>query len=289
MKRGELNRFEGAHMLSLHELQARFVDGLEGNEAALDELVVERGFSAAQRLQIYRNNYHSSLVGALAAVYPTVEKLVGEGFFSFLAHEFTRACPSRSGNLHDFGSELAHFLLRFKAAESLPYLSEVAVLEWRWHCAFHAADAPAFPLHALAEVPAERHADLQFSLHPSVALLSTKYPVSLIWEANQDAADMDITVNLDAGSETLLIARLQQQVKVVRLPAGDFALLEALDSGQTFGAACESALSTDANIDLSATLPALIGNGTLCDFRLLDDGNQGNDDSNINNTYKRES
>lgn len=178
MKRGELNRFEGAHMLSSRELQARFVDGLEGNDAALDELVVERGFSAAQRLKICRNNYNISLACALVAVYPTVENLVGAGFFSCLVHEFIRACPLRSGNLHDFGSELAHFLLRFKAAELLPFLSEVGVLEWRSHCDFHVADAPAFPL----------------------------------------------------------------------------------NSGQTFEAACQSVLATGANIDLNATLPALIGN-----------------------------
>ena len=48
---------------SLLELQRRFAAGLGGEAHALDGLVAEHGLRAAQRLQIYRNNFNISLSG----------------------------------------------------------------------------------------------------------------------------------------------------------------------------------------------------------------------------------
>ena len=102
--------------------------------------------SAAQRIQIYRNNYQTSLRGALKAVYPVVARLVGEGFFAWLGYEFLTRCPSRSGNLHEFGAELADFIESFEAAKPHPFLPDVARLEWAWHEAFHEQEHPPLDL-----------------------------------------------------------------------------------------------------------------------------------------------
>lgn len=270
-------------MPSLLELQRRFAAGLGGEAHALDGLVAEHGLRAAQRLQIYRNNFNISLSAALVAVYPVVQQLVGGGFFGYLAHEFTRAFPSRSGNLHDFGAEMGHFLITFTDARELPYLSDVARLEWAWHQTFHSADAPSFPLERLGQVDPALHAQLRFKLHPSAHLLDMQFPVSLIWEANQVDAEAAESVDISTGSEQLLIIRLEEQVQVVRLPAGEFALLGALHQGRAFGEACEIALTAAPKLDLANTLPMLIGNGTLCDFLLPDDTALKSREKNINN------
>src|SRR6185436_9928463 len=77
---------------------------------------------------------------ALAAVYPVVQRLLGQGFFEYACDAFIRRHPPRSGNLHDFGAEFAEFLAGFEAASTLTYLPDTARLEWSWHVAFHAAD-----------------------------------------------------------------------------------------------------------------------------------------------------
>ena len=108
---------------------------------------------AARYLQVYRNNVFESLVGALKAVYPVVERLVGTGFFAYAADGYIRRHPPTSGNLHDFGGDFAGFLAGFEPARELTLLPDIARLEWAWHRAFHAADQAPLALERLAAVP----------------------------------------------------------------------------------------------------------------------------------------
>ena len=95
-------------MQTLRELQHDFITALfdERNERAYAGICNGR-FNGARLLQVYRNNIFISLTAALAAVYPVVQRLVGEGFFKYAADAFIRAHPPASGNLHDFGAGLA--------------------------------------------------------------------------------------------------------------------------------------------------------------------------------------
>src|SRR5687768_16032631 len=106
---------------------------------------------AGERLQVYRNNVFISLRQALADVYPVVQRLVGEEFFNQLARRFVREHPSRSGNLHDFGREFAGFLATLPDLTELPYLPDVAALEWALHEVFHEAEARPFDFSTLSD------------------------------------------------------------------------------------------------------------------------------------------
>ncbi len=100
----------------LRDLQTEFAAALLDEHPQLDAHVRAGRFPAAQHFQVYRNNLVESLTGALRAVYPVVEKLVGDGFFRYAAHEYLREHRPRSGNLHDFGDAFADFLAGFEPA-----------------------------------------------------------------------------------------------------------------------------------------------------------------------------
>ncbi|MEM7504868.1 MAG: DNA-binding domain-containing protein [Pseudomonadota bacterium] len=259
-------------MLSLHELQRRFAAGLGGEANALDGVVRAGTFSAAERLRIYRNNYNLSLTAALGDVYPVVQQLVGEGFFGWLAHKFVAVHPSRSGNLHDFGAELPAFLESFEAAAELPYLPDVARIEWGWHAAFHAADVEPFPLEHLAAVPAEAHEHLRFAVRPGMTLVASAFPASEIWEAHQPDGDADAEIDLGAGAEWVLVLRNDHGVQVVRLAPGMYAMLEAMIAGATFGDACTYADESAPDTDLGGALRDLMALGALIDFDICQPG-----------------
>jgi len=264
-------------MLSLREIQEEFARSLHATPTALGEapvevsaelssLLSEGGLSAGQRMQIYRNNYQSSLRGALSAVYPVVEQLVGEGFFAWLGHEFLTRYPSRSGNLHDFGSELASFIESFEAARPHPFLPDVARLEWACHEAFHEQEHPPLDLSRLAAIEPYQHEALQFRLHPSTRLLKFATPAFSIWRAHQP--DTDVTP-IDAGGahECAIVIRAYADVDVAELGFGEFELLSALHSGITFGGACEAAHDVDPELDFAACIERHVALGTLADFR----------------------
>jgi len=209
------------------------------------------GGIVSPREQIYRNNVFLSLTGALADVYPVVQRLVGEPFFNQLARRYIRSHPSRSGNLHDFGAELPAFVSAIGELQALPYLPDVARLEWACHEAFHAGEAAAAPdlLSEYSIVP----------VHPSVRLVASRYPVLAIWEANQD--DDPRVVDLDAGGERLIVFRQDLAPQIVRSSAGELALLDALRAGAPLGKACEAAIAAEPGIDLGAAMGRFVTHG----------------------------
>jgi hypothetical protein len=250
----------------LRDLQAEFAAALFDERPEMNARVRAGRFPAAQHLQVYRNNVVESLTGALRAVYPVVEKLVGDGFFRYAVHEYLRAQRPRSGNLHDFGDAFAGFLAGFAPAAGLPYLPDVARLEWAWHQAFHAADAPAFDLARLGAVPAEQHAALRFVLHPSARLLASDFPVVRIFEINQEGYGGDTSVDLAEGGVRVLVIRRGLTVYVEPLAVGEAGLLTALAAQQTLGAAVPAALAAQPDSDLTGTLAGHLRRGTLVGF-----------------------
>jgi hypothetical protein len=253
---------------TLRELQREFAAGVfEENTGVLTRLGEGR-FGAARHLQVYRNNTFANLTDALAAIYPVVRRLVGEGFFEFAADRYIRMHPPRAGNLHEFGESFAMFFGSFEPASSLAYLPDVARLEWAWHEVFHAADHGAPDLARLAAVSESRYGELRFRLHPAARLISSPYPILRIWNVNQDGYHGDEQVGLDEGGVRLLVIRPALTVEIEALTPGDNALLRAFAGGASLAVAGEAALAADGNFDLPARLRHFVTRGALVDFTL---------------------
>lgn len=229
-------------------------------------LVRDGAVSPTRRIEIYRHNVLFNLVGALRDIYPIVERVVGEEFFQAAAKIFVRATPSTSGDLNDFGFEWPEFLRMFPPAAELPYLSDVARLEWAWHESFHAADAPPFDAHALTAIPAEQHGALRFQLHPAVRLIASTFPTADIWRVNQPDYDGDMRVDWDQNACQLLLRREQTIVTMDALPAAEFRFFSALSCNAPLQAATDAALAVDAAFDLAATLQRAVVAEIICAF-----------------------
>jgi hypothetical protein len=256
---------------ALHELQRRVMDALlqRGDATAAAALLRPTpGLDAARRLQLYRNNCFESLTAALGAVYPVVRQLVGEEFFRALARRFIPAFPSRSGNLHDFGAELPDFLRGFAPAASLPYLPDVAALEWACHAVYHEAPLPALSLDALAALTAQQQAALRLDLQPCARLLASGWPVLALWQAHQGEAEDGLeAIDWQGGGTRLLVAQRELEVEFRLLGLGEHAWLQALHDGQTLAAACGLALKADPGFELPAVLMRHL---ELASFRALE-------------------
>lgn len=257
-------------MLPLPELQRAFVAGVFEDATDVLAHLDDGRFGAARHLQVYRNNTFANLTDALAAIHPVVKKLVGEGFFAFAADRFIRRHPPRAGNLHDFGGGFADFLRAFEPARSLPYLPDVARLEWAWHESFHAADAKPLAAARLATLHETPHAKLRCALHPAVRLVESDYPILAIWQANQDGEAGKGTINLDDGGDRLLVHRPALDVLIEPLGAGEWALLSGIATGATLVAACETALAAEPGLDLARTLQHCIERAIIVDITTTD-------------------
>jgi hypothetical protein len=208
----------------------------------------------------------ANLRGALEAVYPVVVRLVGLEFFASAATEFIKNMPSRSGDLHRFGAEFPKFLPAFPPAASLPYLPDVARLEWAVHEVFHAAEAQPFPFEELARTEPKDYGQLRLMLHPACRILRSRFPVQRIWEVNQPQWSGDQTVSLEEGGANMFVSRTGFEVRVHTLDEAGYALLQALAEGRTLAEAIEAALAIDPRADVPVMLQRAVHRNAIAGF-----------------------
>lgn len=249
--------------MPLPELQRHFARALAG--AAADLPIRGNGLRGLQRLQVYRNNMQSSLLGALRTVYPVTERLVGEEFFAASACAYIASNPSHSGNIQDYGGAFPRFLEGFTPAASLPYLGDLAALEWRRLQTALAPPHVPMDLAALAAVPKELQPELRFRHQAAARALCSRFPVLTIWEYCQDPApEEDLDIGLPG--ECVLFARPALDVYMRRVTTGEYAFLHQLCSGHTFEEACLVALDAEPGFDVERRFAELVREEILTGF-----------------------
>jgi uncharacterized protein len=219
-----------------------------------------------ERLAVYRGNVFGNCLNALAAAYPIVCKIVGTEFFDATARAYVRAHPSASGDLNEYGAALAEFLVAFQHTRDLPYLPDVARMEWLAHRAYYAADSAPFDPARLAGLPSDRWAALRPVLAPACALLVSDWPLAHLWTVHQDGYAGELDVDLDAGPDRILVHRPRWKAEVRALAAGDYRFLAAAQAGATLGDALEAAVSDDSGFDPAGVLARWLEAGVVVDF-----------------------
>lgn len=218
------------------------------------------------RLAVYRGNIAGNTHKALADAYPVVVKIVGAEFFEGLAREYLRCYPSVSGDLNEYGGEFARFVAGFSHTLDLPYLPDVARLEWLVHRAHYAADAQPFDATRLAAISADAWSGLRPLLAPACALLESPWPLARVWEVHQDDYAGEFAVDLDAGPSRVLIQRPRFRVEVAAVAPGAYKFLQGAEHGDSVAAALAAALGADAGFDLAAALAAWVAAGVITGF-----------------------
>ncbi len=186
------------------------------------------------RLDIHRNTVLGLLAEVLAAAFPVTRLVVGEEFFEGAARLFAADQPPDRPALWAWGGGFPDFLSAFPPAAALPYLPDLARLEWAMHSACFAADAEALDLGLLTAQPPEALVGLAFQPHPSVALLRSPWPVHSLWAAHQPDGSLD---RLPAEGEAVLIQRREAGVTPRPLDPWRADFVAALVANTPLGAA----------------------------------------------------
>jgi len=244
---------------SLAELQRAFADHLVGVERAdLVTLVAGDTIPAASRLDVYRRHVGHSLAAALATTFSTVQTVVGEGFFRGLAQAFVRQSLPTQPVLSEYGAGLPDFIAGYEPARDLPYLADVARLDWALSCAFHAPHVEGLGASQLAAIEADRLPSMTLSLTPGTALITSRFPLGRIWLASQPGADA-VPVDLDSGGTRLLVLRRPDDAAFVEMSRAEAAFVGALIEGRPIEAAAGTAFQADTAFDLSTVFARLLG------------------------------
>ncbi len=217
------------------------------------------GMKATKRFNVYRNNVSVSLSEALGATFPIVQALVGDEFFQGMTQIFTRQSLPKTPVLLDYGSEFPDFITTFSPAQTIPYLADIARLEWAWNRAYHSADVRPVTIKHLAKIPQDQVAHVCLHFHPSLHLLQSSWPIASIWQAHQPRG---FEGGLPGEGENVLILRPELDVEIRNLNPQALQFLSALFEGATLGQASELFVE-DQSFDLSSHLAALFTMGAV--------------------------
>lgn len=163
--------------------QALMARSLLDPTLSIDGLVdpPRRDWTVGARFDVHRNNVVQSLVEALKEGFPSVERLVGEEFFSAMAVEYATKHPPKSPVMFAYGAEFPDFLRGFEPVQELVYLADVALLDGLRRRAWHASDSRAIYASDLAQLDALEVELLEIQCVPSLGVISSSHPAVSIW------------------------------------------------------------------------------------------------------------
>ncbi len=244
----------------LREFQSLFRRSLfEDKDAFVARFIHEtKARDAATRFGIHRNNVSVSLVEVIRAAFPAVNYFAGGDNFSYAAGRFLEAYAPRIPRLSAYGDQFPKFLEDFTPAQSMPWLVDLAKLEWACQESLFAADADALRIEDISQLE-EHSARVRLMLHPSLRVVSSSYPVLSLWEQAMSGRAKDkASPDLEKPGETVLLVRPRDDVEFHRLLPGEAALITAILDGEDVAGALEAALMAQPGQDLGYTLAVLV-------------------------------
>ncbi|MEO6986096.1 MAG: DNA-binding domain-containing protein [Paralcaligenes sp.] len=251
---------------SLLEIQQHFLDALYENSSPnfCNEAILNSAIEPAARLRIYRNSSTQIHMGTLQTAYPAVRALVGAEFFEHAANLYRTAHPSTSGNLQTFGANFPDFLESLTHNASVPYLGDIARLEWLRQCTILAGIAPALdPVDATQQI-AQLSGPLFIGLHPSVHCFASGYPVYTLWHYAMQPGDQRLSA--PETGEHVVLWRETGKVVMAVLDKASFHCVHALTLGSTLDQAYSLAQKYDLDFDLTACFANLVTQGLVTDI-----------------------
>jgi Putative DNA-binding domain len=160
--------------MKLHELQQQFM-----------KTIID-GVDLAPRLHIYHESSLNGRLKALQHVFPCTVAIVGEVFFRQMTIEFLTLEPSQHLTADAQGQNFPAFISTYNPAKSLPYLTDLAKLEWLWYCVFHDVN--------------------------QVQFIESTYPITQLWEMSQPEYRGDFV--LQELSEPLKVMLFQREHRI---------------------------------------------------------------------------
>lgn len=211
-------------MSDLATLQAEMAEVLlTGRYGAVADQVLAGPIDAEEALGLHRSTVVHGLINALRISHPTVDALVGEAFFDQAALAFVEEHPPSGAWLADYGSGFADFLAAYELARGLPYLPDVARLDFAIETAAAAAvgrDGVALDLDKVV-----------LTLDASLRLVELDYPAAGIRDALEHDEEALGQIDMRPCRHALALWRLPEGAGLRPLSRLSAAFLDAAMAG----------------------------------------------------------
>ena len=198
------------------------------------------------------------LLRAIAAVFPTIARMLGEDAFLEVAAQFVGQHAPTAPASTFYGDRFPDFLRRTGSSASAAYVADIAAIDAARAMARGTADGIAVPYAACDDLHSDR--SVHVILHPSMALLQSSFPAVTGWFVNQPRGDRWVR---RWAPEDAMIACTRLDAEVWRLPSGGIACLSALRAGASLEDAARAGMAANAAFDLAEVLAILAASNVV--------------------------
>lgn len=212
-------------------------DGVARRAPSAAALNPQRGVPGIERLGVYAEGYVVRTREALAEVYEAIAHILGPTAFTELALAYARQHPSHDYNLSFVGRHLPEFLTTAPLTAQLPFLPDLAKLEWAICQAFHAAVQPPVSAQRLAALSLEDWDRARLVFQPAVGRVASTWPILDLWQARTRPTH-EVDIPLVDRPQRVLVFRQGLTVRCELLDTWEDAVVEGLLAGRTLGHVC---------------------------------------------------
>ena len=222
------------------------------------------------RMAVYANGFVARAEEALSEVFEAVHAAVGDEAFAGLCRDYAGRFAASDYNLNFIGKEFRAFVESWSTGMNLPFLADLARLEWRVWEAFHAFHREPLTPRGIAGIPLEDWDNARILFQSSVSLVSSSWPVLDMWLVRRQLSG-DFKALLTPRPQRILVGRKEDKVRCELLEENQYRLIEGLLAGQTLGTVCERLaedLSSEEILPIDAWFSRWIQDGLIarCEF-----------------------
>jgi hypothetical protein len=173
-----MHTLEAQQQALLHALLAPGAQAVDAPlPDGLNQFIANNAYPTSGRgLNCYQSNAHAVAERALIAAYPVVTAILSAESMAQLARALWHTHPPQRGDLAQWGDTLASFMAGSPQLADLPWLSDVARVEWALHQAEGAADVTT-ALPTLSLLATENPDHLTLTLAAGTQVLQSPFAV----------------------------------------------------------------------------------------------------------------
>jgi hypothetical protein len=199
-------------------------------------ITVPFGEDRRRRLAVYTDGYPARMHEALREAFPALAHIVGARTFAEFVDRYCAAVDIPATNLNSIGEMLPEFLCNDIAAHELPFLPDLARLEWLVQQAFHATHAVPIDPAAMHPPAGRGWEDVCLDFQPGLGVVRSAWPVLDLWQA-RDTPRGEIDINLTGRPQNVVVWRDGFEVRCDAVSDAEATVLHSLRNGMTLGQA----------------------------------------------------
>lgn len=207
----------------------------------LDWFALPVGVDPAVRVGVYVGGYPARIAGSLTETFPAIANIVGASQMAQLAERYCAQLREPPRNLNYIGRDLADYLSGDPLASRLPFLPDLARLEWAVVACFHAAVGTPFDLSQCAQWDAEHWECARIGFQAGTEIVRSEWPVLALRESrHQERGSIDLDLDVGSKDDAILVYRIALEVVSESIDELEAQAFEQLRAGGSLGEVMES-------------------------------------------------